>query len=109
MHSGSPHFFSVDAPALSSLAILRDRAGFHVRGVGAMLRLGQAKGHSARTVQSSGNELLLLLGRAKIAKDQDCWVIADDGMLVLQIVVQAQSPGCEMLADDGHPQVRTVL
>jgi len=32
------------------------------------------------------------------------WKIADDRVLVLEIVVQAKTLGGEMLADDGHPE-----
>jgi hypothetical protein len=35
--------------------------------------------------------------------------IADDRMLVLQIVVQAEALGRKMLADHGHPEVGAVL
>ena len=35
--------------------------------------------------------------------------IADDRMLVLQVVVQAEALRGEMLADHGHPEVGTVL
>src|SRR5439155_8526500 len=35
--------------------------------------------------------------------------VADDGMLVLQIVVKAKSLGGKMLADHGHPEIGAVL
>src|SRR4029453_9785865 len=35
--------------------------------------------------------------------------IGDDRMLVLQLVMQAKTPGCKMLADNGHPEVGTIL
>src|SRR6266404_7424531 len=30
-------------------------------------------------------------------------------MLVLQVVVQAKTPGCKMLADNGHPEIGAIL
>src|SRR5205807_3842814 len=74
-----------------------------------MFRLRQAKCHSAGTVQSAGDELLLLLGRSEITKDQYRGVIAHDRVLVLQIVVKPQALRGQMFADHGHPQIGSVL
>ncbi len=35
--------------------------------------------------------------------------VADNGMFVLQIVVQAETLGGEMFADDGHPEIAAIL
>ncbi len=47
--------------------------------------------------------------RAEIAEDQHEGLIADDRVLVLQIVVEAKPFGREMLADHRHPQIGAVL
>ena len=60
-------------------------------------------------VERATNELFLLLGRAEVAQHDDDREIADDRVLVLQVVVQPEPLGRQMLADHGHPEVRTTL
>ena len=40
---------------------------------------------------------------------QQADVVADDGVLVLQVVVEAEALAGQVLADDGHPEVGAVL
>src|SRR5215472_897844 len=74
-----------------------------------MIGLGQPERHGSRSVQCPGDELPLLLRRAEVPKDQNHRMIPNDGMLVLQVVVQPQSLARQVLADHGHPQIRPVL
>ena len=74
-----------------------------------MVRLGQAEGDDSLALQHPVDELGLLLEASEIAEHQDEGIVADDRMLVLEVVVKAQPLGRQMLADDGHPQVRAVL
>ncbi len=58
---------------------------------------------------SEGVDPLRLLGRrAVVQHQQQADVVADDRVLVLQIVVQPEPLGGQVLADDGHVEVRAV-
>ncbi len=109
MHAGDPHFFAIDQPAGHAIAGFRHGAGFHVRGVAAMVRLGQAKGGDAFPGEAAQDEFLLLRRGAKGFEHGHEREIADDGMLVLQIIVQAQALGGKMVADHRHPQIGAIL
>src|SRR5215472_17869205 len=98
MHSSGPHLFAIDAPAFMPISRLGNGSRLHMGGVRTMIGLGQPERHGSRSVQRPGNELPLLLRRAEIPKDQDYRMIPNDGVLVLQVVVQPQSFGSEMLA-----------
>src|SRR5205807_817843 len=51
----------------------------------------------------------LLVVAAVAVEHRDQRQVADDRMLVLQIVVQAKSLGGKMLANDRHPEIRAIL
>ena len=109
VHAGGPHLLAVDAPAGTPVAGFRHGSCLHVRGVGAVLRLGQPEGQVHALVEHALNEFVALRGRAEVANGQHEGVVGDDRMLVLQVVVQPQ-PACrEMLADNGHPEIAAVL
>ncbi len=85
------------------------RYGLHVRGVGAMRGFGQTEGDAVAFIEHAVGELGLLFGRAEVAQHQHEGVVGDDRMFGLQVVVQAQALGRQVLADHGHPQVAAVL
>ena len=59
---------------------------------------------------SSGLQIaLLLFRRREFAEHEHEGAVADDGVLVLQVVVQAETLGRQMLADHRHPQVGAAL
>ena len=74
-----------------------------------MIRLGEAEGGDAFAGKAAEDELLLLRLGAETFEHGDEREIAHDAVFVLQIVVQAQPLGGELVADHRHPQVRTIL
>ena len=74
-----------------------------------MFRFGEAEGQTRGAVQHSGQDGLLLLVGAEIAHHQHLREIADDRAFVLQVVVQAEALGRQMLADDRHGEIADVL
>ena len=70
---------------------------------------GEAKGGDALALEPAQDELLLLFLGAEFLEHRDEGEVADNRMLILQIVVQAQALCCEMLADHRHPQVGAIL
>ena len=72
-----------------------------------MVGLGEAEG-DAHLARQHLLAPLLLVGCTGVVHHQHAREIADDGRLVLQVVVQAESLGREVLADDGHAEVRAV-
>ena len=109
VHARGPHFFAIDQPALDPIAGLAHGRGFHKGGVRAVIGFGQAKGWPKLSGHHERDQGVALLGRAKIAQHQHKRVIADNRMLVLQIIMQAKALGGQMLADHGHPKIRAVL
>jgi hypothetical protein len=103
VHTGRPHLLAVDAPAGDTVASLAHSASFHVRRVRAVLRLGQAEGDDEFAFDTAANELLFLRRAAEVAHHHDERKVADDRVLVLQIVVQPEALRREMLANHGHP------
>ena len=102
---GVPRLLAVDDP-LVAVAL---GVGLHPRGVGAVLRLGDPEREAATPEGEVVDPLLLLLLGAVLQHQQQADVVADDRVLVLQVVVQAEALGGEVLADDRHPEVRAVL
>ena len=51
----------------------------------------------------------VLLGRRELLEHEHEGVVADDGVLVLQVVEQAQPLGRQVLADHGHVELRAAL
>src|SRR5690606_27771397 len=89
---------------------LAHRARFHMRRVAAMIGLGQAEGGTALPLEPAENELLLLLvARRELFEHLDEGEVADDAVLVLEVIVETETLCREMLADHRHPQVRAVL
>ena len=109
MHAGDPHLLAVDAPAGLAVTRLAHGARFHMGRIRAVLRLGQAEGHALGAGELAFDKILLLIVPAIIVHHDDDRKIADDRMLVLQIVVQAEPLCREMLANDRHREVRAVL
>ena len=90
VHAGRPHLLAVDDPALDVVAGRRHRARLHVRRVGAVIRLGQAKGDAVLALDRAVDHRLLVVAAVAVEHGDD-GQIADDRMLVLQIVVQAEA------------------
>ena len=74
-----------------------------------MVGFGQAERDAAFPRKAAIDEFVLLFGCAPLVEHRDEGEIADDGMLVLQIVVEAEAALREPVADNGHPKVRPIL
>ena len=74
-----------------------------------MLRLGEAEGEAAGAGEAASDEFILLSARAELGEHPHEREIADDGVLVLQVVVQAELLLRQVLADHRQPQLRPVL
>ena len=108
MHAGVPHLLAVDPPALAVVGRTAPRRGLHPGRIRAVLGLGQAESDAVSSRDRAVDHRLLLVAAVAVEHHHQRQ-IADDRMLVLQIVVQAQPLGREMLADHRHPEVGTVL
>ncbi len=82
---------------------------FHMRRVRAVGGLGNAHGKVATTFRQVVNPLGFLLLGAVVNHQQQADIVADDGVFILQVVVQAQPPRGKVFADDRHVQVAAVL
>src|SRR3546814_19567575 len=81
-----------------------------MRRVAAMVGLGQAEGGAAPALEAAEDEFLLLfVTGAELFEHRNEGEVADDAVLVLQIVMEPQPLRREMFADLRHPQVRPVL
>jgi hypothetical protein len=69
---------------------------------------GKAEGDAVFAPDRAVDHRLLLVAAVAVEHGHD-GEIADDGVLVLQIIVQAEAFGGKMLANDRHPQVGAVL
>jgi hypothetical protein len=108
MHTRGPHLLAVDDPAFHVVAGRRHGPGFHMRRVGTVIGFGEAKRDAVFSGDRAFDHRLLIVGAVAVEHGDD-GQIADDRMLVLQIVVQAETFRREMLADHGHPEIGTVL
>ena len=108
MHAGGPHLLAVDAPAGDAVAVSRT----------ARVSMWVASEPCSGSVRPKAMRILpviepsiivLLVVGAEIVEHHHERKIADDRMLVLQVVVQAQPLGGEMLADHRHPEIGAVL
>jgi len=108
MHARGPHLLAVDDPAADAIARGLYGGRFHVGGVGAMVGLCQTEGDAVFAGERAFDHRLLVVAAIAI-QHRHQRKVADDGVFVLQVVVQAKSLGGEMLADHRHPEVRAVL
>ena len=92
---------AVDHP----LVAVGHRGGLEEGGVGAVAGLGEAEGEATGAVEEPRHPLGLLRLGAEVAHHQHGREVADDGALVLQVVVEAEALGGEVLADDRHLEV----
>ena len=104
VHAGVPRLFSIDDPLIARPF----GPGFHERGIAAVLGLGDAEREVAPARGQAVHPLALLLLAAVVQHQQQADVVAHDGVLVLQVAVQAQALGGQVLADHGHAQVGAV-
>ncbi len=110
MHAGDPHLAPVDPPAVDAVARLANRARLHMRRVRSMVGLGQPERRAPPALEPAEDELgFLLLAGGELLEHLDEREVADDAVLVLEVVVEAQPLRREMLADHRHPEVRAVL
>ena len=103
--AGVPCLLAVDHP----LVAVPHGAGLHERGVGPVLGLCDAECETAPAAGQVVDPVGLLLGRAVLDHQQQGDVVADDGVLVLQVAVQAESLARQVLTDDGHAEVGAIL
>ncbi|MGY2934422.1 hypothetical protein ACVWZ6_004024 [Bradyrhizobium sp. GM6.1] len=108
VHAGRPHLLAVDDPALDVVTGRGHRARFHMGGVRAVIWLGQAEGDAVLALDRAVDHRLLVVASVAIEHGGD-GEVADDGMLVLEVVVQAEALGGKVLADDRHPEVGAIL
>src|SRR5690348_7049287 len=108
VHAGRPHLLSVNDPALNVVARSPRRSRLHIGGIRAMVWFSQAEGDAILSGDRAVDHGLLILAAVAVEHGHD-WKIADDRMLVLQIVVPAQTFGFKMLADHGHPELGTIV
>jgi hypothetical protein len=108
VHARGPHLLAVDDPALDVVARRRHRARLHVGRVRAVMRLGETKGDAVPALDRAVDHRLLVVAAVAVEHGHNR-KIADDGMLVLEVVVQPETFGGEMLADHRHPEVGTIL
>ena len=101
VHAGVEALGAADHPLIA----VAHRRGVEKGGVAAVLRLGQPEGHQVGAVKCAVDELGPLGVGALGQHHEDEREVADDRSLVLQVVVQAQASGGQVLADDGHIQV----
>ena len=105
MEPGVPVLLAGDHP----LVAVADRRRLHPGGVGAVQRLGESESDARRPGEHLRDPLGLLCRRAVLLHHQHGDEVADDRALVLQVVVQAESLACEMLAHDRHLEVAGVV
>ena len=85
--AGVPRLLAVDDP----LVAVAHGGGLHVRRVGAVLRLGDAEREALAAFGEVVDPLRLLLVGAVGDHQQQADVVADDRVLVLQVVVQPEA------------------
>jgi hypothetical protein len=100
--------FHVFSPLMIQLVAVAHRGGLHVRGVGPVVGLGDAEREAASALGEVVDPLGLLLVGAVGDHQQQADVVADDRVLVLQVVVQAETLARQVLADDRHAEVAAV-
>ena len=104
VHARVPGFFPVDDPVVS----IANSRRFHIGGVRAVFGFGNTESEALAGVAQTLQPLGFLLLGAVFKHQQQADAVAHDGVLVLQIVVQAQAFCRKVLADNGHAQVATV-
>ena len=109
VHAGGPHLLAIDQPAGLAVLFMGNPAGLHVGGVRAVQGLGQAEDGAHLSLQEKVGVGLVLGVGSELLEHQDEGVVPDDRVLVLEVVVQAQALGGQVLADYGHGQVRAAL
>ena len=104
VHAGVPTLRPVDDP-LVAVAV---GVGLHPGGIRAVQRLGESEADAGLALQHLRDPLgLLLVGPVEL-HHQHRREVADDRALVLEIVVKAEALGRQVLADDGHAEVRSI-
>ena len=104
VYAGVPRLLAVDHPSVP----VAHGAGLHVGGVRSVLRLGDPEGETTSPLQQVWHPFGLLFVAPVLQHQQQSHVVADDRVLVLEVVVQPEAPGGEVLPDDGHAQVGAV-
>src|ERR1700735_3683232 len=104
VHAGVEGLLPVDDPVI---AVPR-RAGLHERRVGAVCGLGDAERETLAAGRPVVDPLGLLRGGAVLDHQQQPDVVADDHVLVLQVAVQSEALGGQVLTDHRHPEVGAI-
>ena len=96
-----PRLLAVDDPLVTVTLGVR----LHPRRVRPVLRLGDPEREPPLAEQQVVDPLRLLLLGAVVDHQQQPDVVADDRVLVLQVVVQTEALRRQVLTDDRHPEV----
>ena len=111
VHAGLPFLVAVDFEAVFARGQFDGaRGGVHVCGVGAVMDLGEPEGGAEFTLGRGRDELFFLLFGAVVMEHYHNWIVADDGVLVLQVVGETDAAAVDrmrgqMVADSAHVDV----
>ena len=103
--TGVPGLLAVDDPFVAVAVTM----GLHVGGVRTMLGFGDAEGEAPTAGRQIVEPLALLFVTAVDRHQERSDVVADDGVLVLQVVVETEPLRRKVLPDDRHRQVRSAV
>src|SRR5215218_184430 len=104
VHPAGKALGAVDHP----VAPVAGRSRLQPGGVAPMVRLREVEGELVPAGDRTVEEALLLLLGAELVEDQWEHEVADDGRLGLEVVVQAEALGGEVIANHGHAEVGPV-
>ena len=104
MDPGVPGLLPVNDPFIA----VTDCSGLHVCGIGAVIGFCDTKSEALSAVQKIVEPIGFLLLGSVGDHQEKAHVVANDGVLVLQVVVKAESLACEMFANDCHAEVGAV-
>ena len=105
MHSGLPLLEAIQKPSIYAIPLLWPPLGFHVCSIRPMLWFRQPERYAHFAPQPSPNQFFFLLLVSIVHHHHHIGEVSHHGMLVLQVVEQAQALGCKMLAYHRHPQI----
>ena len=108
MHTRGPHLFAIDHPAADAVACGAYGLRFHMGRIRSVIGFGQTERNAILASQRAFDHRLLVIAAVAIEHGHQRKV-SDNGVFVLQIVMQAEALGREMLADHRHPEIGAVL
>ena len=105
MHARRPHLLAIEQPSRRAVPRVRHGAAFHEGGVRSVIGFGQAEGGAHFPAGHACAIAGILFGCGEGPEHDDERIVADDGVFVLKIVMQAKAFGGKVFADDGHGQM----